>query len=238
MWIRFDFRRDANTQIRLHKIFRPKISEWTKSKLIDGQVLTYHFDSNRKPQDSLYLCLSIPSIKPPRSRSELIKQETIDQIPKEIYNEIEGINKENSANPQIDTLQKFDFEVQLSPEMYGNAPKAEILNFATKGTGVALEILDDHKTRRRVWKNDKEIIEAVHTLIVERLGSERERHYGLHFACNSIFLAKIVESYLRNILNRSIDGDSRYALDFLYDIEETGDIRNAVKQLELLPRLL
>src|SRR3989337_647682 len=122
MWIHFNFKCDVNMQIRLHKIFRLKISEWTKSKLIDGEVLTYHFEPIRKPNDSLYLCLNIPSVKSPHSRSALITQETATQIPKEINSEIGRISLENLANPLIDKLEKLDYEMKMqindAPRMY------------------------------------------------------------------------------------------------------------------------
>jgi len=79
----------------------------------------------------------------------------------------------------MDKLEKLDYEIELqindAPRAYNNAPIGEILNFSAEGTDVALEILDSAKTKNRTWKNDKEIIEAINTLIVERLGSERER---------------------------------------------------------------
>jgi len=238
MWIRFDFKRDVNTQIRLHRIFRSKISEWTKSELIDGQILTYHFEPNRRSSDSLYLCLSLPSVKPPQSRSEVMARETLDRIPSEIHREIDKINKESLGDPRIDALDIFDYEIQLSPKMYSDAPIAEILNFASKGTGIALEVLNASKTRNSAWKNDQEIIETISTQTKKRLHSEREQLYGLHFSCNSIFLAQIIEMYLRNVLSRRVDGGGHYAIDFLYDIEKNGDFARASKHLIPLLGLL
>lgn len=242
MWIHFDFIRDVSTQIELHKIFRLKISEWTKSELIDSAVLSYHFKPIRRPNDSLYLCLNIPSVKSPHNQNVLLTEETMNQIPQQISNEIRRIDAEYTTDSHMDRLETLNYEGELrinnAPRVYKNASIREILNFAAKGTHSALEILNSAKTNNKTWKTDEEIIGAINALVIGCLNSERERYYGLHFSCNSIFLAKIVESYLRKILNQHISGNDRYALDFLYEIEETGDIKRASRYLDPIVRAL
>jgi len=242
MWIHFNFIRDVDTQIELHKIFRLKISEWTKSELVDSAVLSYHFKPIRGPNDSLYLCLNIPPIKSPHDQNVVLTEETMNQIPQQISSEIRRIDAEYTTDSHMDRLETLNYEAELrinkASRAYKNASIREILNFAAKGTHSALEILNSAKTNNKTWITDKEIIEATNALIIECLNSERERYYGLHFSCNSIFLAKIVESYLREILAQHINGNNRYALDFLYEIEETGDIKRASRHLDPIARAL
>ena len=79
MWIHYNFLCDLDTQIRLHKMFRSKISEWYDADLATRSVLTYHFNyPNRREGDSLYLCLEIPSVKLPSSRSYLVPKEILE----------------------------------------------------------------------------------------------------------------------------------------------------------------
>jgi len=210
------------TQIRLHKIFRPKISDWKKSKLIDGAVLTYHFYIPRAPTDSLYVCLNIPSVKLPRNRSKLISEETAKQIPEEIKETMKKIVSENLTDLFTERLETIDYEFELTcnnaPSEYGGAPIEEILEFASIGTEIALEILDNHKTKNKTWENDKDIADAIIQNINKRLTTQRKRNYGLHFVCNPLSLWGL-ESYLLSITNRLIDQNSCIALKQLYKIE-------------------
>lgn len=222
MWVHFNFLCNAETQIKLHKTFRSKISEWRISRLIDDAVLTYHFHNPRAPTDSLYVCLNMPSVKLPQNRSKFVSEETVKQIPKEIKDMMRIRASENLINPFMDRLEIIDYEFELicnnSPLQYGYAPIEEIIRFASKGTEIALEILDDFKTKNRTWRNDKEIAETIVKLINERLTTQRERSYGLHFVCNPMGLWGL-EPYLMNIMSKPIDPNAHVALDSLYRIE-------------------
>lgn len=242
MWIHFDFECDKETQIRLHKIFRPTISDWKESRLIDGSVLTYHFHIPRLPTDSLYICLNILSVNLPINRSKLLSEETVGQIPEEIKNKMREICSKNLTNPLMDRLEIIDYEFEMqcnnAPIAYDGAPIEEILNFASRGTEIALEILDNPKTRNRTWRTDGEIADSINQSIIQHLTSDRERKWGWHFTCNPTFLLPHIESYLQKIANRRIDGSGYHALNFLYEIEETGNFTEACRHLKSILGLL
>jgi hypothetical protein len=232
LWIHFSFLCDVSTQIRLHKIFRSKIFEW-RGLYIDGSVLTYHFSIPRNPNDSLYVCLNIPSINLPTGRNIQLLELQENQLPEEIRATMTLLAKEYFVDSRLDKLEKRDYQYDLivgnASSIY-NASVDTILNFASKGTEIALDLLYDERTKQKTWKNDKEIAIAVERLVNERLVTQNERHWGLHFTCNSMFLAIIVEKYLRGILNQHFNGESKWALGFLYEIERSGNIQEAGKK--------
>lgn len=231
MWIHFDFKCGVESQIKLHKMLRSKITNWISLKLIAHSVLTYHFVdiSSSLPFDSLYVCLDIPSIDLPKSRTIELSKAILKQIPKEIESKINDAR--TSAEINIEALDIKDYELELingnAPKYYGNAPIPEILHFASKGTEIALEVLSNSKTKNKAWKSDRQIAEYVNMKIQQKLKSQREMQYGFHFVCNPLFILNKIESYLRFILTRTIDGNSQRILDYLYSIEETGNILEA-----------
>ena len=231
MWVHFDFLCNVDTQIRLHKIFRSRISEW-KDLLIDGSVLTYHFRFPRTTNDSLYVCLNIPSISLPTSRNICLSESQENQLPETIRNTMVKLSSEYLINP-MDKLERKDYEFEVmsgdTTSKY-NASVEQILSFASNGTAVALELLNHDRTREEKWETDKEIVTTIKQSIDERLTTESERHWGLHFACNSIFLATLIEKYLRGILSQYFDGKGSWALGFLYEIERKGNFEEAVQK--------
>ena len=232
LWIHYNFLCDLDTQIRLHKMFRSKISEWCDADLATRSVLTYHFNyPNRREGDSLYLCLEIPSVRLPSSRSNLVPEETLKQIPAEIGNTIKQATLEYLTNPQLDKLETKDYEWELisgnASRQYNNASIEEILRFASKGTEIALEILGSDRTRNGTWGTDEKVVGSINKRIREHLISNRERTLGLHFVCNSTFLARGVETIIRRMMNQQIDGRGRGILEFLYEIERTGNFGEA-----------
>lgn len=234
LWIHYNFLCDLDTQIKLHKLFRPKISEWCNADLAAHSVLTYHFKYPRNHEgDSLYLCLEIPSVRLPSSRSNLVPEETLRQIPAEIRNAITQVALEYLTNPRLGKLEVRDYQWELisgnASRQYKNATIEEILRFASKGTSVALEILGDERTKNRTWGTDGEIAGSINKRIKEHLISDRERKMGLHFSCNSAFLANVVEIIIRKILNQQINGSGRSILEFLYEIERTGNFEEAMQ---------
>jgi hypothetical protein len=133
----------------------------------------------------------------------------------------------------LDKLQIRDYEFDIrNPTTLSTyrASVEEILNFASKGTEIALELLNHYGTREETWKTDREIVTTMKRLVDERLTTENERQWGLHFACNSMFLATIVEKYLRGILSRYFDGENNWALSFLHEIEKNGNFDEAVRR--------
>ena len=213
-------------------MFRSRISKWQGS-LIDGCVLTYHFESIRTPSDSLYVCLNIPSISPPTKRSILLSEAQKTQLPVKIRDTITELSSLYLVNPPLDKLQIRDYEFDIrNPITLSNyrASVEEILNFASRGTEIALELLNDDRTKRQTWRNDKELAKVIDQLVNKRLTTENERHWGLHFVCNSMFLIAGIERYLRGILNQSLDGEGYWVLGYLDEIEKSGDIREALKR--------
>ena len=219
LWIRFDFKCNANTQIKLHRILRSKISEWQGS-LIDGCVLTYHFNCPPSATDSLYACLNIVSMSPSASRTMYLSEAQKNTMPKGIRDTMAELASQYLVNPKAD-LQVIDYELDLqNSDIQGmcKASVTEVLNFASKGTEIALEILEDDKTKNQTWKNDNEIVIYIMKLINEHLTTQNERNNGLHFVCNSLGLWNL-EPYLQSIVSNAIPLNSR-ALTQLYQIEE------------------
>jgi hypothetical protein len=169
----------------------------------------------------------------PAIRSTYLSEEQKAKIPKEIRDAMKELSSQHLVNPDLDKLEVRDYEFDINkPETLSlyNASVGEILNFASKGTEIALQLLEDNKTKQLDWRNDKELVAAINQLIHERLTTENERNWGLHFACNSMCFGTHIEKYLKGILNQSFDGEDYWALGYLYDIEKSGDIREAFKR--------
>lgn len=234
LWIRFSFYRDVEIQIKLHKSFRSKVREWKKSGLIDGAIMTYHFEVPNNP-DNLYVCLDIPSVDLPTYRTLSLSQETLDMIPKEIMTEIRRAELANLTKPTQDRLSILDYEFNLQnsncSSEYRGASIPEILRFASEGTDIALEVLNDIKTRNGTWKNDWEIANTIQQRVKEQLTTKREHYFGFHFVCNPVFLCSpLMDYYLRGVLKDYIKGNGQVALSFLYDAEKNGNFNNALNQ--------
>lgn len=217
-----------DTQIKLHRIFRSKITEWHDANLVTSSVLTYHFHyPNRGKSDSLYLCLEIPSVRLPNNRNELVSEETLKQIPVEIRNMTKQMAFEYLTNSELDKLEVIDYELELvncnASKQYSNAPIEEILGFASKGTEIALEMLKCNKTRNKTWGTDRTIVGSINKGIRSNLVSDRERNLGLHFVCNSAFLVTAIEMIIRRISANQIYGNGQGIIEFLYEIEITGN---------------
>ena len=239
LWIHYNFLCDVNTQIRIHKIFRSKINEWFSS-LIDGSVLTYHYSIPRKSYDSLYVCLNIPSLKVPIDRNIQLSPKIEKNIPEEIRNAISELASEYLTG-SADKLETRDYEYDLivsnSSATYETSVEG-ILNFASKGTKIALDILNDNRTKQEIWKSDLEFGSTIKQLVQAQLNSENERNWGLHFVFNSICLPTVVETYMRRILDGRLDGKTNYAIDFLYEIETSGNIKNTIELLTPIMQLI
>jgi hypothetical protein len=230
--VHFDFKCKVDMQIKLHKLFRSLVLKWRNS-LINGCVLTYHFESPRTPDDSLYACLSIPSMNPPTSRSIYLSEEQKTQIPPEIRDAMADLSSRFLVNPQQDKLEIRDYEFELDrPKVLSDYSSSvdEILNFASKGTEIALELLSDDRTKQLSWRNDGELASTIKQYIDAYLVGENERNWGLHFVCNSMCLGTHIEKYLRGMLNQSFDGEDYWALGYLYELENSGDIREAFQR--------
>src|SRR5271157_3196524 len=154
-------------------MLRSRIYELKSNHLVDGAVLTYHFGFPlRSPTDSLYLCLNVLSVSKPEVKSLQLSEANIKEIPNQIK-DIVKLAVATFDNPFLDRLEIFDYEVELmcnnSPFDYSGASIDNIIGFASEGTQTALEILDDARTKRKIWKNDKEIATEINQLVNIRL---------------------------------------------------------------------
>lgn len=153
-------------------------------------------------------------MNPPASRTIDLSEAQKNKIPKEIQDTMSELASQYLVNPNLD-LQMRDYEFDLrnpnTLSMYKASSTEEILNFASKGTEIALEILEDDRTKNQTWKNDCEIAAYIMKLINERLTTQNERNNGLHFVCNPLGLN--LESYLLSIVGKR-------ALSQLYLIEK------------------
>jgi len=216
LWVHFNLLCGGEVQQKLHNVFRRKIKDWEKRKLVTGEVLTYHFNTPSVPTDSLYVCLDIPAVKTPCEHSVQLSNETIEQIPSEIMGSIRQICVENQIKFQI-----RDYELAIRGQKarkesqgisyYRGASVEEILRFASVGTKIALQILDVVETGERSWASDKELAR----FILSRLEEELGKNYfwlpeGWHFVCNPLLLD---DSYMWIVAHAD---DSTQALDFLY----------------------
>lgn len=209
LWIHFDCICEKETQIKLHKIFRNKTIDWKKAGLVSRAVLTYHFNTPRKISDSLYVCLEIPSVEESLARSLFLPSSVIRQLPLEIRNVIVRICQENrieieyeTENPPSYRLRMKDYELEIMENKeraikegrpyYHNAPVEEILNFASIGTEIAVEIFGLVKNSH--FTSDLELKDYILSGLTTKLGSNyRWINEALHFVCNPLL---IKESYL------------------------------------------
>jgi hypothetical protein len=127
-----------------------------------------------------------------------------------------------------------DYEYDINrPETlssYSASAVGEILGFSSEGTEIALKLLNDNRTKQHDWRNDRELVSVINQHINERLATENERYWGLHFVCNPLCFGTHIEKYLRGILDQSFDGEDYWALGYLYEIEMSGDIKEAFKR--------
>jgi hypothetical protein len=162
-----------------------------------------------------------------------LSEEQKTQLPQEIRDAMADLSSRFLVNPQQDKLEIKDYEFELNkPETLStyNASVNGILNFASKGTEIALDLLNDNRTKQLSWRNDGELASTIRHRIDACLVGENERSWGLHFICNSMCLGTHIEKYLRGMLNQSFDGEDYWALGYLYELESSGDIREAFQR--------
>lgn len=217
LWVHFNIRCHRDTQIILHSIFRQNIIDWERTGLIQGAVLTYHFQTPRSPRDSLYVCLDIPSVKEPETRTPQLTDETMRQIPQEILNSIKMTCEENgiaveydAKKPPENRLISLDYEYnqrrsasKLGSNYYHGASVDEVLKFASVGTKIAIQILSTLENDEHPWKTDKELA----LYIVSRLREELGDSYpwiddAFHFVSNPLLVNEI---YLRCVITNRIN---------------------------------
>lgn len=194
MWIRFNLSCDGTTQKRLHKIFRQEIKDWENRKMIIGAVLTYHFGNPTRDPETLYLCLDVPAVQTPRERNLQLSDEIISQIPSEIMDKIIQICSQKQVRLAImdyefDIATACERAIMTGQKYYNDAPTEEVLRFASIGTKIALNLLDDIENRKITFINDMELADVVLSRLKKELGDNyvwlRE---AFHFVCNPMLL--------------------------------------------------
>lgn len=220
LWIHFDFICEKETQNKIHKIFKNKIIDWKKSELISRAVLTYHFNIPRKVSDSLYVCLEIPSVKKSIDRTIFLPSySTIEQLPLEIKNVIMRICEENgikveyeTENPPLDRLCIKDYELEIEEvkdrtikegkRYYRDAPVKEVLNFASVGTEIAIEIFGLVKSSH--FKSDLDLKDYILLRLRTELGNDYPWiEEALHFTCNPLLINEgdLISAFSRSTLH-------------------------------------
>lgn len=183
MYLNFQMLCDGQTQLRLHKALRPKVQNWKKQGLIERAVLTYH---TAKPPHNLYVCLDIRGVNEPEVREREVSAEVIKQVPAQIMDGLRKLGEEHKATMQITN---YALAVEAGRQAYGNASTSDILNFASVGTEIALEIMDKLKRQSDAWRTDMELAWFIRSRLEEKLG--RTSPYldmGRHFVCSPLLI--------------------------------------------------
>jgi hypothetical protein len=198
LFIHFNLLCNRDTQIRFHNRIRKKLKEWRGSGLVARAVLTYHFNNPPDP-DYLQLCLDIPTIEePPESKTE-VSRETLNLIPSAIIEYINKLSSENAVETKVFNYRlvieaQKKYKEEKHEPYYNGASVEQILRFASVGTRIAVEVLDQLGEEENTWNHDMELSE----FIKSRLESEFGHNYlwldwAWHFVCNPLLLP---EGYL------------------------------------------
>lgn len=213
MWVHFNLLCGREVQHRLHNVFRHRIADWEKERLVNGAVLTFHYRNHSS--DSLYVCLNLPSVKEPNEREATLTGEATEQIPLEIMRALKRICSDNDVKLAIK-----DYEFALRKQKarsesegksyYRDAPVEEILHFASVGTKIALKILGIVEAGEESWASDKDLATYIASQLQDELGNG---YFWLpeawHFVCNPLLLS---EPYLWTLAQSAT---SKKALEFL-----------------------
>lgn len=179
MYIHFNFVCDGETQKRLYPVFRKKIRDWRTTGIVSRAVLTYHFP---RPPSSLYVCLDIPAV------------EELEMIPSSIMQFINDLSAEYNFKLEI---KDYKLEIEQAKKRqeesgrayYKGAAAEEILRFASVGTEIALQILDELERDQERWSSDAELSNFIFTRLKERLEADYEwMDWTLHFVCNPLLI--------------------------------------------------
>lgn len=192
MYIHIDLPCKRETQRSLHQTFRHRIKKWKKSNIVNRAVLTYHYSYPPQPTDSLYLCLDISTVVGKTGPETELSQYEMNQIPPLIINCVREVCHRKNINPRFTD---YELEIELGKRSkekkgipyYNGAPVKDILHFASFGTKVAFEVLDQLEENGGIFKSDMDLSRY----ILSRLKEEFGAHYkwmiwALHFVCNPL----------------------------------------------------
>ncbi len=179
MWINFRIECNSSVQHRLHRAIKSSVRSWQKTGIIQGAILTYHYTSPPRPNDSLYICLDIPTVTVPSTRTEILPNETARSIPTIVTNTIQRIcTEEKLSVTRSIQIQDYEFVAQQAKRRtesqgksyYGGAPVEEIIRLATVGTEIALVILDERGDQDRPIPYEPSLHQRLERMIAKRLG--------------------------------------------------------------------
>jgi len=179
-------------QAKLHRTFRRKIEEWKEQGLVDRVVLTYHYQIPPTPSDSLYVCLDIPVVEELVESQIEVSQETSRQIPSEITRYFNNICQENhikytTRNYKAEIERNKRNSMEMGTAYYNDAPVEQIVQFASIGTKIAMEILDHLEKDQDIWSQDSELSDFIFARLGHELGSDYKWiDWALHFVCNPL----------------------------------------------------
>ena len=106
MWILFKLYADWEKQKRLHWMFRNPVREWFSRRIIDGSVMTYHFDRGGNGQRRwLYLAVHVLTLDDSMNEStqERIPSEVMAQVPSEITDTVQSVSRAFGLDPSFDS---------------------------------------------------------------------------------------------------------------------------------------
>lgn len=183
MYVHFGLLCEGETQKKLQRLFRQRISEWTELGIVNRAVVTFHFSPTPKPSDSLYVCLDIPAA------------ENLERIPSLIMQYLDKVCHEGNIKLSItdyksEIEQAKKSEEQKGASYYNDAPVEEILRFASVGTSIAFEVLEqlEEGSKGTSW-NDAELSRFILLRLTKEFGSGYEwMDWALHFVCNPLLI--------------------------------------------------
>jgi hypothetical protein len=154
-----------------------------KLSIAHRAVMTFHFNPQPLLSDSLYVCLDIPAT------------DSLEQIPSQIMQYLDEVChrydvKLNISDYKSDIEQNKRSAEQQGLNYYDDAPVEEILRFASVGTSVAFEVLEqlEEGNRSTSW-DDGEISKFIFKRLTKEFGSGYKWiDWALHFVCNPLLI--------------------------------------------------
>jgi len=160
--------------------------------IVSRAVLTYHYSYPPQPTDSLYLCLDIPAVERKTRLKTKLSQYELKQIPSFIINCIKEICHSNNIKPRFTDYRLEIEHAKRSKEKkgipyYNGAPVKDMLHFASFGTKVAFEVLDQLEENEGIWRSDMELSRYILSRLKEEFGADYKwMIWALHFVCNPL----------------------------------------------------
>jgi hypothetical protein len=168
MYVSFKLNCEPEKQLKLHKRMRIKIPEWEKQIRDLEPELTYHPTSG-----FLQAVLSLDIKSSSQERKELSEEER-EQIPKQIYDFILSLCRENDITLSIDNHGK---EMDCGRKKQGKdywfgMPNEDIVGVCSVGTRISSEILDKLEKKKEDFSDDSSLRDYIIKRIHEELDAD------------------------------------------------------------------